>query len=97
VRAGGGLRARRFVALAALPPTYTLGLPPLPTVPPLPWKNVSSTPCLSATAAILSCAWYWAQHAASLGWGERVSAVGGEPIASLRTCRRPWPSRCSRP
>ena len=31
---------------------YKAGFPPRPTVPPLPWKKVSSTPCLDATLAM---------------------------------------------
>ena len=43
---------------------YRAGLPPLPTVPPLPWKKVSSTPYFSATLTIFSWLSYCAQQAA---------------------------------
>ena len=44
---------------------YVSGLPPLPTVPPLPWKNVGSTPNCWHTASIFSWPSYWAHQAAN--------------------------------
>mmetsp|Transcript_14122 Transcript_14122/g.47123 ORF Transcript_14122/g.47123 Transcript_14122/m.47123 type:complete len:210 (-) Transcript_14122:1972-2601(-) len=52
--AGGCARMARYVS----------GLPPRPTVPPLPWKKVTSTLNCFATASIFSCCSYCAHDAA---------------------------------